>query len=193
MIVRRVIVITIPIVKTLLSDGLNSSGSEFLNNNATGGPPIAAIIPKMPDNVPAINELSLDLFIVQPKYDATPAKKTIPPTEIDKYFSLRRNNKYKPKGPPNNRPQINGFKETKSTLDFSLMKILIANGNPNSESNCGTRSGSTWTTIGEAITANPNPKTPWTADPINISEAIKNIWKSVRSKGKINQVLLLLT
>ena len=64
---RRVRVITIPIVKTLLSEGLNSSGSEFLYNNATGGPPIAAIIPKTPDKVPAINELILVLLIVHPK------------------------------------------------------------------------------------------------------------------------------
>ena len=89
-------------------------------------------------------------------------------------------------------PQINGFTEPKSTLDFSLAKILIANGNPNSESSWGTKSGSIWTTIGEAITANPKPKTPWTEDPTNINEAIKIIWKSERSKGRVKQALLLL-
>ena len=60
-------VITIPKVKTALSDGLNSSPFVPLYSIATGGPPIAAIIPKMPESVPAVNEFVGFLFTFHPK------------------------------------------------------------------------------------------------------------------------------
>lgn len=60
-------VITIPKVKTALSDGLNSSPLVPLYNIATGGPPMAAIIPKMPESVPAVNEFMGFLFTFHPK------------------------------------------------------------------------------------------------------------------------------
>ena len=60
-------VITIPKVKTALSDGLNSSPFVPLYSIATGGPPIAAIIPKTPESVPAVNEFIGFLFTFHPK------------------------------------------------------------------------------------------------------------------------------
>ena len=49
--------IIIPIINTLFNDGLNSSGSVSRYKRATGGPPIAAINPNIPEKVPAIKEL----------------------------------------------------------------------------------------------------------------------------------------
>ena len=53
---------------------------------------MAAIIPKMPEKVPAKKEFETFLFISQPKKDPAPAMKTMNPTEIDKYFSDKFNN-----------------------------------------------------------------------------------------------------
>ena len=91
--------ISIPIIKTLFNDGLNSSGSESRYRRAIGGPPIAAIIPKIPENVAAMKELVLFLLITHPKKEAIPAKKTIKPTEIERYFSFNIDKNNKPIGP----------------------------------------------------------------------------------------------
>ena len=113
--------ISIPIIKTLFNDGLNSSGSESRYRRAIGGPPIAAIIPKIPENVPAMKELVLFLLITHPKKEAIPAKKTIKPTEIERYFSFNIDKNNKPIGPPTNLPATKGFTELKSTLFLSLI------------------------------------------------------------------------
>ena len=44
--------------------------------------------------------------------------------------------------------------------------------------------------IGEAMTAKPKPRTPWTAEPIKSNSAIKITSNRVKSNGKFNQVLL---
>ena len=183
--------ISIPIIKTLFNDGLNSSGSASRYRRAIGGPPIAAIIPKIPENVPATKELVLFLLITHPKKEASPAKKTITPTEIERYFSFNINKNNKPIGPPTNLPATKGLTELKSTLFLSLINTRIANGKPNRDKSWGTNRASICTTIGDAITANPNPSIPWTDDPIKINRAIKINSKRVRSKGRLNQALLL--
>ena len=104
-------------------------------------------------------------------------------------FNIDKNNK--PIGPPTNLPATKGFTELKSTLFLSLINTRIANGKPNSDKSWGTNSASICTTIGDAITANPNPSIPWTDDPIKINRAIKINSKRVRSKGRLNQALLL--
>ena len=156
--------ISIPIIKTLFNDGLNSSGSASRYRRAIGGPPIAAIIPKIPENVPAMKELVLFLLITHPKYDATPPMKTMNPTERDKYLVLKFSNSRVPIGPPTNLPSKRGLTSFRLTFSFSLKKTLIASGKASKESNCGTKSALIWTTIGEDITAKPKPKTPWIAE-----------------------------
>ena len=81
---KRVSVISIPNVKTAFKDGLNSFPFVSLYNIAMGGPPTPAIIAKMPENIPALNEFLEFLSSVQPKYEARPANKTINPTVVDK-------------------------------------------------------------------------------------------------------------
>ena len=75
--------ISIPKVNTAFRDGLNSLPLVPLYKIATGGPPIAAIIPNIPEKVPASNELIEFLFTFQQKYEPSPALNTITPTEID--------------------------------------------------------------------------------------------------------------
>ena len=81
---------------------------------------MAAIIPKIPEKEPAKKEFKVFLFISQPKKEPAPAIKTIKPTEIDKYFSDKFNNKKSPTGPPTNRPNISGLTLDRSTSSFSL-------------------------------------------------------------------------
>ena len=69
--------ISIPIIKTLFNDGLNSSGSASRYRRAIGGPPIAAIIPKIPENVPAMKEFVLFLLITHPKKKLFQLKKLL--------------------------------------------------------------------------------------------------------------------
>ena len=113
-------VIKIPILNTLFSDGLNSCDLVFLYSKATGGPPIAAIIPKIPEKVPAKKEFTLFLFMTQPKKEPTPAINTIKPTEIERYLWGRFNRNKSPIGPPISRPNISGLTLEKSTWSFSL-------------------------------------------------------------------------
>ena len=153
-------VITIPKVNTTFSEGRNSSPLVPLYKIATGGPPIAAIIPKIPERAPAVKEFVGFLFTFHPKKDPNPALSTITPTEIDNGLGSRVVRKYRPIGPPIIRPIIRNFIGFQSTFDFSLKKTLKANGKPSSASNWGTSEGLIWTTIGEAITAKPKPRTP---------------------------------
>ena len=81
---------------------------------------MAAIIPKMPEKVPAKKEFEAFLFISHPKKDPAPAIKTMNPTEIDKYFSDKFNNNKSQAGHPINRPKISGLTLDKSTSSFSL-------------------------------------------------------------------------
>ena len=81
---------------------------------------MAAIIPKIPEKVPAKKEFKVFLFISHPKNEPAPAMKTISPTETDKYFSDKFNNNNSPIGPPINRPKISGFTLDRSTSSFSL-------------------------------------------------------------------------
>ncbi len=67
---------------------------------------MAAIIPKIPEKVPAKNEFKVFLFISQPKKEPAPAMNTMSPTEIDKYCSDKFNNNRSPNGPPISRPII---------------------------------------------------------------------------------------
>ena len=153
---------------------------------ATGGPPIAAIIPKIPERVPAIREFFGFLFTFHPKKEPSPALSTINPTEIDRGLGSKVVKKYKPTGPPTIRPIIKNFTGCQLTFDFSLKKTLKARGKPNNESNWGINDGLIWKIMGEAITANPKPRTPWTAaemktrNPRNINSC------KVRSKGMVN-------
>ena len=80
---------------------------------------MAAIIPKIPEKVPAKKEFKVFLLISQPKKEPAPAIKTISPPEIDKYFSDKFNNNKSPIGPPINRPRISGLTLDKSTSSFS--------------------------------------------------------------------------
>lgn len=121
-------------------------------------------MPKIPEKVPAKNELVLFLFITHPKYDATPPIKTINPTERDKYLVLKFSNNKVPIGPPTNLPSSRGLTSFRFTFSFSLIKTRIANGKASKDSNWGTNSALIWTTIGEDITANPKPKTPCIAE-----------------------------
>jgi len=147
----------------------------------------------MPEKVPAKNEFSLFLFITQPKKEPKPATSTITPTAIDKYFSDKFKSSNRPIGPPTNLPTIRGLTFERSTLSFSLKNTLKAIGSPNKANNWGTRFGLIWTIIGDAITANPKPRTPCTAELTKRSKAIKITSKRVKSNGKLNQVLLQLT
>jgi len=81
---------------------------------------MAAIIPKIPEKVPAKKEFKVFLFISQPKKEPAPAIKTIKPTEIDKYFSDKFSNNKSPTGPPTNRPNISGLTLDRLTSSFSL-------------------------------------------------------------------------
>ena len=67
-------VIKIPILNTLFSDGLNSCDLVFLYSKATGGPPIAAIIPKIPEKVPAIKEIPVVEYMTKTKKAPTVRK-----------------------------------------------------------------------------------------------------------------------
>ena len=138
-----------------------------------------------------MKELVLFLLITHPKKEASPAKKTIRPTEIERYFSFNIDKKSKPIGPPTNLPATKGLTELKLTLFLSLLNTRIANGKPSSDKSWGTSSGSICTTMGDAITAKPNPRMPWTDDPTKINKAMKINSKRVRSKGRLNQALLL--
>ena len=178
--------ISIPKVNTAFRDGLNSLPLVPLYKIATGGPPIAAIIPNIPEKVPASNELIEFLFTFQPKYEPSPALNTITPTEIDNKLGSKVVKNTKPIGPPITLPPIRNFIGFQLTLDFSLIKTLKAKGRPKRESSWGTKAGSIWTIIGDAMTAKPNPRTPWTDAEINNRSAIKISSKIERSKGMFN-------
>ena len=179
-------VISIPKVKTAFREGLNSLPLVPLYKIATGGPPIAAIIPNIPEKVPARSEFIEFLFTFQPKYEPSPALSTITPTEIDSKFGSNVVRNSKPIGPPITLPPIRNFMGFQLTFDFSLIKSLNAKGRPKRESSWGTKAGSIWTIIGDAMTAKPNPRTPWTDEEINNNSAIKNSSKIERSKGMFN-------
>ena len=126
------------------------------------------------------------MFKVQPKKLASPAKSTMAPTLIDNNFSLRLINKIRPNGPPKILPRNRNLKGFQSTSFFSRWYILNAIGSPKRLSICGTNKGSINTKIGDAITANPNPKTPWTAAVENNKIEIKTISNRERSNGYVN-------
>lgn len=179
-------VMTIPKVNTAFKEGRNSSPLVPRYKIATGGPPIAAIIPKIPESVPAIKEFFGFLFTFHPKKDPNPALSTIKPTEMDKGLGSKVVKKYKPIGPPTNRPIIRNLTGSQFTFDFSRKKTLKAKGRPKSESNWGINKGFIWIIIGEAITANPKPRTPWTAAERNTRNPRKINSCRARSKGMVN-------
>ena len=178
--------ISIPKVNTAFRDGLNSLPLVPLYKIATGGPPIAAIIPNIPEKVPASNELTEFLFTFQPKYEPSPALSTITPTEIDNKLGSRVVKNSNPIGPPITLPPMRNFIGFQLTLDFSLIKTLKAKGRPKRESSWGTKAGSIWTIIGDAMTAKPNPRTPWIDAETNNRSAMKISSKIERSKGMFN-------
>ena len=158
---KRVSVISIPNVKTALRDGLNSFPFVSLYRIATGGPPTPAIIAKIPENIPALNELLEFLSRVHPKYEARPANNTMEPIVVDKILCSKYIKQSNPKGPPTTLPINRYFIGDQVTSSLSLTNILIVNGSANKLSRAGTRAGSIWTRIGEEITAKPYPRSPW--------------------------------
>ena len=108
------------------------------------------------------------------------------PTAIDNGSGSRVVRKYRPIGPPIIRPTIKNFKGFQFTFDFSLKKTLKANGKPSSDNNWGTKEGLIWIMIGDAITAKPKPRTPWTAADIKTRNATNINSCRDRSKGMFN-------
>ncbi len=160
---------------------------------AIGGPPIAAILANMPDNIPAINKLKrliLTLNLRKLRITVSPTITAMARPSTGCGASISRATPIKP---PGIRPSRAYCMPSNFNSLRSLNRVNRAIEKPIKITGTGTSCGSTIYNSGEAITASPKPIRLWVSEPKNIiTEANNNVVGSITVNTEFSRLIKLL-